>query len=332
MDKKQLIALFAEHPGVFFSGEKISAELGVSRTAVWKHIQSLKEDGYVFESSSRKGYRLVSQPERLDETLLLAQLQTRELGHPLLVLEETSSTQDAAREWAERGAPHGALVVADAQTAGRGRMGRSWHSPAGKGIYMSLVLRPDIPMQHTPQMTLLAAVALCRTFRREASVDASIKWPNDILINGRKVSGILMESSAEDERLSYIIAGFGISVNLQKEDYPDHLHDVATSLFIESGQPIQREDLIASFLQEYEKWFSVYMAEGFAPILSLWEALSSTLGRVITAYTPKGPQKGTALRLHESGALTIRTENGQEMNVFSGDIREENKTLTEKTM
>ena len=323
MDKEQLIELFTLDSDAYISGEKLSASLGVSRTAVWKHIQGLKEEGFVFASSPRKGYKLLSQPDRLDKERLTAALQTRELGHTLQVLAEATSTQDIARHWVESGAPHGALVLAEKQTAGRGRFGRVWHSPPGKGIYMSLVLRPEIPLQQTPRMPLLAAVALCRTLRRLTGVDASIKWPNDILIRGRKVSGILMDSSAEDERLSYIIAGFGISANLEEGDYPEELLGVATSLLMESGKLAHREELITEFLKELEEWLDVYKQEGFSPILSLWEALSSTLGHEVNVHTPSGSLQGYALGLHESGALILRLKDGQERYVFSGSVYDE---------
>jgi BirA family biotin operon repressor/biotin-[acetyl-CoA-carboxylase] ligase len=329
---ERLLALFAEHPDGFLSGERISRDLGVSRTAVWKHIQALKAEGYDFESSPRKGYRLVGRPERIRAAVLQARLTTRRLGRALRLVDETPSTQDEAHAWVAQGASHGALVVAEAQTAGRGRLGRSWHSPKSKGVWMSLVLKPDIPLPLTPQLTLLAAVALCRTLRRLTGKEAAIKWPNDILIGDRKVSGILMESSAEDERLNYVVAGVGVSVNLRREDFPPELQTVATSLLLEAGRPIEREELIALFLEQLEELYELYRREGFSPIRTLWEALSSTLGRTVSIKTPQGVEKGIALRLDETGALVVRREEGGETKVFSGDVRQETGTFQKKTM
>jgi BirA family biotin operon repressor/biotin-[acetyl-CoA-carboxylase] ligase len=199
-------------------------------------------------------------------------------------------------------------------------MGRRWHSPKGKGIWMSLVLQPRISLQFAPQLTLLTAVALCRAIRRECGVDAGIKWPNDLLIGGKKVSGILLESSAEDERIKYAICGVGISVNLKPEDYPPELLNIATSLAIECGGEIAREPLVAAFLSEFEQLYDLYHAQGFGPIRLLWEALSVSLHHPIRVQTPQGPVEGLAAGIDEFGALTVTLEGGQTIRVFSGDV------------
>ncbi|WJH34176.1 biotin--[acetyl-CoA-carboxylase] ligase [Paenibacillus sp. CC-CFT747] len=316
-----LLDVFIRNPDTFLSGEKLSEELGCSRTAVWKRINALKEEGYVFESAPRKGYKLVEVPARINPGLLLSRLRTKTLGQSLKLYETVSSTQDIALELVRSGAPEGTLVVAERQFAGRGRMGRRWHSPKGRGIWMSLILKPDIPLPLTPQLTLLTAVALCRAMRTVAKVPAGIKWPNDILINGRKVSGILLESSAEDERLQHVIAGVGISANLREEDYPPELKPVATSLLLESGSPVEREELIAAFLNEWEELYGVYRREGFSPIRTLWEALSISIGRTFQVQTPQGEQEGTVSGLDPSGALLlISTQTGKEIKIYSGEI------------
>jgi BirA family biotin operon repressor/biotin-[acetyl-CoA-carboxylase] ligase len=199
-------------------------------------------------------------------------------------------------------------------------MGRVWHSPKGKGIWMSLILRPKISMQFTPQLTLLTAVALCRTLQPYVPHKVGIKWPNDLLINGRKVSGILLESSAEDERLNYVIAGIGISANLTAEDYPEELIDKATSLLIESGQPVDREQLICGFLEQLELLLELYMQQGFAPIRTLWEALSITLNHPIRVQTADGWIEGIAKSINEMGALIVTPNNGEFFKLYSGDI------------
>ncbi|NOU99174.1 biotin--[acetyl-CoA-carboxylase] ligase [Paenibacillus planticolens] len=317
---ERILELFQQSPEAYVSGEEISRRLNVSRTAIWKHIEELRAAGYEFEAAPRKGYRLVSKPDKWQVTELLQGLRTKVLGQKVHVYGEVDSTQTIAHALVASGAPEGTLVLAEAQTAGRGRMGRAWHSPAGKGIWMSLVLTPRVPVYFLPQLTLLSAVALCRSIQKVCQVDIGIKWPNDLLIKGKKVSGILLESSGEDERLKYVIAGIGISVNLKVEDYPEELRSVATSLAIESGAEIKRETLVQAFLLEFEELYALYLEKGFSPIRLLWEALSVTLKRPIRTHSPSGVIEGIADSLDDSGALTVITGNGEKIKVYSGDI------------
>ncbi|WP_438445640.1 biotin--[acetyl-CoA-carboxylase] ligase [Gorillibacterium sp. sgz5001074] len=316
----RLIRLFEEAGTQYVSGEQISRELNVSRTAVWKHIQVLKEEGYIFEAAPRLGYRMVSAPDRLTQERIEEYLATRLLGRNIHIFDEVDSTQNVAQRLVREGAPEGTLVVAERQTAGRGRLGRHWHSPKGKGIYMSLVVRPDIPLHLMPHMTLLAAVALCRAIRKTVpSVSPGIKWPNDLLLRGRKISGILMESSAENEALQYIVAGIGISCNLEAEDYPEELKEKATSLLIESGAKVDRAELIASFLFQLEEMFQLYREQGFAPIRTLWEASSATIGRQVRMIAHGGTYEGEAVGLDEWGGLIVRQQDGTLKTVYSAD-------------
>lgn len=317
---ERILELFRETPGAYVSGEEISRRLGVSRTAIWKHIEELRADGFEFEAAPRKGYRLVSMPDRWQVAELLKGLKTKVLGQKVHVYGEVDSTQTIAHRLVASGAAEGTIVLAETQTAGRGRMGRAWHSPAGKGIWMSMVLTPRIPVHFMPQLTLLCAVALCRAIQKVCPVEIGIKWPNDLLIKGKKVSGILLESSGEDERLKYVIAGIGISVNLKESDYPEELRSVATSLAIESGEDLKRETLVQAFLLEFEELYALYLEEGFAPIRLLWEALSVTLKRPIRTHTSAGIIEGIADALDDSGALTVIQENGERIKVYSGDI------------
>jgi BirA family transcriptional regulator, biotin operon repressor / biotin---[acetyl-CoA-carboxylase] ligase len=316
----QLLAWFNEHPGEFISGEEISRRLDISRTAVWKQINRLRSKGYEFEAVPKLGYRLVQMPTQLDELSLLAKLKTSKLGQQLRIIARTESTQNEAAVWALEGAADGAVIIAEEQTGGRGRQGKSFHSPAGKGIWMSLILRPQIPLQFTPQLTLLSAVALCRAMRRMTEVDLGIKWPNDILYEDKKVCGILTESSAEDERLVHIIAGVGISVNLEEHDYPEELRSKVTSLKIASGKEIDRASLLAECLFELEQLYKLYVEQGFAPIRTLWEAQSVTIGRSLSVTTPNGIVSGVAQGLDDSGALIVLGEDGCYRKIFSGDV------------
>ncbi|MEK5476663.1 biotin--[acetyl-CoA-carboxylase] ligase [Paenibacillus sp. FSL R5-0407] len=321
MEHLRLLDILREHRGAYISGEEISRRLSISRTAVWKQINKLREEGYEFEAVSRKGYRLVFAPDKLEEGDVLEGLQTKSFGRHLNLMEVTSSTQEAARLLAEEGAPEGTLVIAEEQTGGRGRQGKRWYSPARKGIWMSLLLRPQRPLSFAPQLTLLTAVAVCRAIRKVTGVDAGIKWPNDLLVQGKKICGILIESVGEDERIKYCIAGIGIDVNVELEELPSELHKVATSLKIESGQTQSRATLISAVMNELEQLYNLYEEEGFAPIGHLWEALSVTLGKRVTVKTPRGETEGTAEALDESGALVLLDDTGNHITIFSGDVQ-----------
>lgn len=314
-----IIQYFMNRPEQFISGEQLSQSLKCSRTAVWKHIQELKKLGYRFESSPRKGYKLIQKPELFRAVELIAACGTSNLGRHIHLYDKLESTQTEAHRLVANGSGHGTLVIAERQTSGRGRMGRPWHSPAGLGIWMSLVVTPQLSLSFAPQITLLTAVALCRTIRKNYQVDIGIKWPNDLLIKGRKVSGILVESSGEDERIRYMVIGVGIGCNLETEDYPEELREIATSLTIESGVRIDRTQLIASFLQQFEELYGLYLEQGFAPIRTLWESLSVSLHKPIRILSGGDWIEGVALGIDEMGALIVRQSNGEALHVYSGE-------------
>lgn len=317
---EQLLRLLLDSEGSDISGEDISRQLDISRTAVWKHVNKLRKLGYEIDASPRLGYRLSRRPEWLQQGELATAIDTRRFGQELRVLMSTASTQQVAMELAESGMAEGLTVLAEEQTGGRGRFGRKWFSPPGKGIWMSIVLRPQQPLQYTSQLTLVTGVAVCRAIRQCTGVQAEIKWPNDLLVNGRKLCGILLESAVEDQRLRYCIAGIGIDVNLEAEDYPEELKGVATSLRLESGKVINRRELIAVILSELESLYDLYAEQGFTPIAALWEALSVSLGRRIRSVIRGETVEGTAMGLDTSGALLLRLDDGQVVPVFSGEI------------
>ncbi|WP_420094278.1 biotin--[acetyl-CoA-carboxylase] ligase [Paenibacillus faecalis] len=321
-EKSSLLDIFLDHPGQFVSGEEISRRLNISRTAVWKQINKLRNAGYEFEALPRLGYRMTERPEPLDPKWLAehAASLNGSFGCQVEVLSSTVSTQEDARQLAEQGAPEGTLVIAEEQTDGRGRMGKKFYSPYGKGIWMSLVLRPSQPLHLTQQLTLLTGVAVRRAIQKIAGIDAGIKWPNDLLVDGKKICGILLESATEDQLVKYCIAGIGISVNLKEEDYPEELKSVATSLRMICGHHINRNELILSILNEMESLYRLYNEQGFQPIASLWEAASVTMNREVSVHSSRGVMTGTAAGLHPSGALLIRNEEGEVTPVFSGDI------------
>jgi len=306
--------------GRFVSGEEISRNLSISRTAVWKHVNKLRDMGYEFEAVSRKGYRLVTKPDSIDATALQLALDTTVFGRKAVLLTSTLSTQGDVLKLAEQGQAEGAVIIAEEQTGGRGRFGRKWFSPPGKGIWMSVLLRPDVPLQHTPQLTLLTGVAVCRAVRACTGADAGIKWPNDLLIDGRKVCGILLESTVEDHEVRYCIAGIGVDVNFDPEDYPEDLTTIATSLKMETGQPVDRTKLTAAILTELEQLYFLYQKEGFGVISALWEALSVSMNREITVTNPHGVIEGKAIGLDPSGALLVEKHDGEHTLIISGEI------------
>jgi BirA family biotin operon repressor/biotin-[acetyl-CoA-carboxylase] ligase len=314
-----IIQYFMNRPEQFISGEQLSQSLSCSRTAVWKHIQELKKLGYRFESSPRKGYKLIQKPELFRAVELIAACGSSTLGRHIHLYDKLESTQTEAHRLVANGSGHGTLIIAERQTSGRGRMGRPWHSPAGLGIWMSLVITPQLTLPFAPQITLLTAVALCRTIRKNYQVDIGIKWPNDLLIKGRKVSGILVESSGEDERIRYMVVGVGIGCNLESEDYPEELREIATSLTMETGVRIDRTQLIAGFLQQFEELYGLYLEKGFAPIRTLWESLSVSLHKPIHILSGGEWIEGIALGIDEMGALIIRQSNGEALHVYSGE-------------
>src|SRR5512136_760613 len=278
--EEMVLSFLAEAADEFVSGEAISGKLGLSRAAVWKHVNALRGQGYGIEAAPARGYRLVSIPDRLGALEIGPLLNTHDLGQALHCCDEIPSTNDRARELADDGAVHGEVVVAESQTAGRGRRGRSWSSPAGRNLYLSVILRPSLPPQRAPELTLVASVAACEACRK-AGVEAGIKWPNDLLVGGRKVAGILTELSAEPDVVHWVVVGIGVNLNSAPEDLPAGLRDEATSLSTERGQPVPRALFAAALLSELEQWLDRHAAEGFAPIRVAWRERSVTLGREV---------------------------------------------------
>lgn len=320
MNHSTLLEMLERHPGEFLSGEELSRRLSISRTAVWKQINKLREEGYEFEAVSRKGYRLLKAPDQLEISLIQEALRTTAFGRAIQLLDQVETTQEVARSLAEEGAPSGTLVIAEEQIGGRGRRGRPWFSPPRKGIWMSMILKPNCSLSFAPQLTLLTAVAVCRAIRKLTGVEAGIKWPNDLLVAGRKICGILIESVGEDGMIKYCIVGIGIDVNLDESDIPAELTDVLTSLKMEIGKEINRSLLIASVINELEDLYELYVDKGFAPIGQLWESLSVTIGKRIKVITPQGEKSGVAAALDDSGALIMMDESGEMHTIYSGEV------------
>jgi len=314
-----VLAFLAEAADEYVSGEAISDKLGLSRAAVWKHVRSLRSRGYRIDAAPARGYRLAEIPDRLGALEVKPLLNTHDLGQVLHCREELASTSDLAKELAEQGAAHGEVVIAERQTAGRGRRGRSWSSPAGKNLYLSAVLRPELPPQRAAELTLVASLAVCDACR-QAGVDAGIKWPNDVLVGGRKVAGILTELAAEPDVVHWVVVGIGVNLNAGREDFPEEIRDEATSLAIERGQPVPRALFAAALLSLLEQWLDRHAEEGFEAVRRAWRERSATLGRSVRVEVDGGEVDGVADDLDESGALLVRSESGL-VRVVAGDVR-----------
>jgi len=314
-----LLQLLRNHTGNWISGERLSRELGVTRSAVWKHVSRLRRDGYTIASAPRKGYRLTQTTPLLLPEEVQSGLRTRYFGQgKVLYLEATDSTNTRARELANRGAPEGTLVVAEKQTAGRGRKGRVWHSPEQEGIYLSLILRPKISPLEAPKITLLAGIAAAESILSLADIDVHIKWPNDILIGNRKVAGVLTEIASDLDEVSHVVTGLGMNVNVRA--FPPELQDVATSLYLEIGRPVDRSALVRTFLERYEPHYTTFLEGRTDAILERWKALSRTLGSRIGVEISGRRITGVARNIERDGSLILETPDGKMHRVFSGDL------------
>lgn len=318
--KQVILQAFRDHPGAFISGEELSQTCGCSRTAVWKHIEELRKDGYEVEAVRKSGYRLIVAPDRLSAAEIMAGLQTKRIGQNVFAHDEVISTQPLAHEAAAKGAPEGTLVLAEQQTGGKGRLGRPWHSPKGTGIWMSLIVRPAIPLPKTPQMTLLTAVTMARTIREVTGVPVKIKWPNDIFCGDKKLCGILTELNAEADRVNYLVIGIGLNANSVDSDFPTELLPIATSLRIESGEEVKRADFIQQFCRNFEEEYDHFLQHGFQRVKQEWEKHSYSIGRWVTVQTISQSFEGRAVGLDDEGVLMVEDRSGNIHKVYSADV------------
>ncbi|MFA5148319.1 MAG: biotin--[acetyl-CoA-carboxylase] ligase [Candidatus Omnitrophota bacterium] len=315
MDDK-ILNMFRSSNGEFISGEEISEKLGITRAAVWKHIEQLRKDGYEITGEPHVGYRLVGTPDKLIPEEVSHKLGTKVIGRKIYSYESTDSTNDVAHRLAQSGSPEGTVVFSEGQSKGRGRMGRHWVSPKGKGIYFSFILRPDVSPAEAPKITLMSAVAVALAIREVTHLGALIKWPNDIMINNRKAVGILTEMSAEVNTVRYIVLGIGINVNTSKSDLPKE----ATSLRAEAGDEISRVELAQEVLRELDRQYRAFNDKGFNKIIDEWKGLSHTLGGEVKITCQHRKIEGTAVDLDSSGALVVRLDNGFTEHVTAGDV------------
>jgi len=317
----RVLAYLKENRNDWVSGQWLSRKLAMSRTAVNKHVQRLKLAGYPIETSTRKGYFLGDVPDLLRPDEIREGLETRIFGPAEIhYLPKLDSTNKQAGVLAAAGAPEGTMVVADTQLQGKGRKGRPWFSPEGTGVYLSLILRPAMPPSKAPVVTLMAGVAVAETLLCLTELDAKIKWPNDILVNNRKIAGILTEISTDMDSVGYIIVGIGMNVNTTRESFQAEGHTEATSILMETGAPFPRIKVIKTFLNFFETYYTTLQTEGFEPILKRWKGLAGMMGRKIRVAMVGDVVTGTAVDIDREGVLILRDDKGEYHRIVSGDV------------
>ncbi len=309
-----------EKTGQWVSGEVLSENLGVSRTTVWKQIKNLINEGYKIESSTKKGYRISGPADLLSPDEVCPALATRVFGRTgYFYYQETDSTNTRARILASQGHPEGTVVVAEKQTAGRGRRGRNWFSPYSQGIYFTIILRPVMPLKDISRLSLVNAVAVAETLEQELNTCASIKWPNDVLIGNKKICGILSEAVTDVDSIEYVVTGIGINISNNIEDFPQDLRTPATSA-VQYNRSISRVKIFQSLLLNYEKHYYQLLNGNFACTLQKARAMSTVIGQEVELETVNGLITGVAMDIDDSGFLMVRDRSGTLHTVMSGEI------------
>lgn len=303
----------------YISGQEISSALGITRAAVWKKIRLLRSKGFIIAASPSKGYRLVSSPD-----LSIDEIRANVVGsfwRQVLFYEQLESTNETATSLSvDKDIEGGVVILTDAQSRGKGRLGRAWVSPPGSNIYMSIILKPELSPKDSTLLTLLAAVASATALRKASGLAISIKWPNDLMIADKKTGGILTEVRFEPDKIKVAVIGIGINVNIEKKDFPDEIKNIATSLKEETGQSYARSNIIVLLLKEIEAWYKLLMKKGRGPLLEEWNELSSTIGKRVTVSSGKEVFAGKAEGIDEEGLLIIRLQSGALKKVSAGDV------------
>ena len=318
--RQHLLGRLKETRGGWVSGGDLSRELHISRTAVWKHVCILRNEGYVIESATRKGYLLKETLDRLIPAEIGAALRSKCLGRRIVFENEVDSTNRLARDLAISGTVEGTLVVAESQTGGRGRKGRNWYSPPGEGIYVSLVLRPLFQPSEASKMTLLTGVALAETLIPIVPSRVTIKWPNDVLAGGKKLAGILIEISTQIDAIDYMVVGVGLNVNTPPGRFPVDLRERATSLAAEIGHTVDRTEILGAFLERLERYYDLIGREGFAPVIRRWRELSDMAGRRVRVHAFDRSLEGTIEGIDDDGVLLVNVSDGATHRVIAGDV------------
>jgi len=318
MYKEKILNLLRASPREFLSGEDLANKTGISRTMVWKHIKSLERDGFRIEAVPSQGYRILSTPDILRQNDIKQGIKTRIIGKKIHLFPSISSTNTLAMEMASKGAPEGTVVIAETQTDGKGRLGRTWTSPPGN-LYLSVVMRPSVPLYKAPLITLMGAVAVASVIGEICRIKADIKWPNDILISGKKVSGLLTEMSAEQDRIRHIVLGIGIDVNMDLEVLPCEIRAHTTTLATETGEKLNRTSFLQELLRAIEHWYRVFLNDP-GDVIKEWKKLNMTLGNRIMVHGAGEAIEGKAQSIDSEGRLIIRQDDGITRTIAAGDI------------
>jgi len=322
MSKKEILKALHEKKGEYVSDEELASEGGISLEQVPQEIQWLKDDDYIIEHSSELGYRLIKVSNRLLPYEIQRDLHASYMGVEIHYFKEVDSTNEVAKKLALEGAPEGTIVIAESQSSGKGRLGKKWISPSG-GVWMTIILRPDIPPRQAPQLTLVTGVAVAETLSKECGLDVGIKWPNDILIGNKKVSGILTEAITNQE-LDFVVVGIGIDLNVDLDSFPPELREGATSLKRELDRDIPGVKLVQNFLADFENLYNEFKAGNFPEILAEWRRLSKTIGRQVEVRKRGRVVTGEAVGVNKDGMLILETEDGLRK-VISGECIHLNK-------
>ncbi|SFC57105.1 biotin--[acetyl-CoA-carboxylase] ligase [Clostridium uliginosum] len=303
----------------YISGELLSSHLNISRSAIWKHIKSLKDKGYIIEGVSKKGYKLISSPDLLNPVEIIPLLKTTEIGKDIKYFNELTSTNDKAKELGKSDVQSGTLVIAEKQTLGKGRFDRQWISPNG-GIWFTLILRPDIPPTEASKITQIAAASIYKALL-ELDIKVNIKWPNDIFLNGKKICGILTEMKCDMDRIHYLIVGVGINANIESNDIPNELKEIATSLKIELKQNFKRTEILANFLNHFEQLYNKFILNiDISEVISICRANSNIINNKAKLVTYNKEEIVTCVSLTDNGELVVKDADGKEKIITSGEI------------
>lgn len=315
---KAAILKILRETGDYVSGQEICEKLGVSRTAVWKVIRQLQEEGYQVDAARSRGYRIIDGPDVMTAEEVESLLDTEWAGKPVVYYPETDSTNIRIRHLGDEGAPHGTVAVADRQTAGRGRRGRTWESPGGSCIYMSILLRPDLAPEKAPMLTLVMACGVAEGIMDCADVKVQIKWPNDIIVSGKKLAGILTEMSTQVDYINHVTVGVGINVNVQ--NFPEEIQ-TATSLLSETGTQTKRAPVIAAVMKHFEENYKIFMqTEDMSGLMEKYSSLLVNQGREVLILEKDAEYKAYAEGINQKGELVIRREDGTVENICAGEV------------
>jgi BirA family biotin operon repressor/biotin-[acetyl-CoA-carboxylase] ligase len=317
---QRILEIFRAHPDRLVSGEELSGSLAISRTAVWKQIGVLRELGYRIEARPSQGYHLLAAPDLFIPAEIASGLHTARVGCSMVSFRQVDSTNSIAFRMAEEGAADGTVVFADSQRSGKGRLGRTWESPPGVNLYGSVILRPPVLPTQAFHLTFLSAVAVARAIEATTPLVPTIKWPNDLLLGGRKVAGLLNEMSAETEKVNFVVLGIGVNLNMAREQFPADLRHPATSLLLEGGVAVDRTEFARALLTALDSLYGDYLHYGYDAVREAWLARCDTVGRQVRVDASGRVQTGIMEGIDDNGALLLRLPDGSREQVYAGDV------------